>query len=55
MVPEHRKGGILQNLLHEESTTLISKLDNDITRKENSTQSFSRTISKKIPNKHWPA
>lgn len=47
MVPENRKGGIFQNLLYEESKTLMSKLDKGITRKENSSQSYSRTHKQK--------
>ena len=47
MVSENRKGGILQNLLYEESTTLMSKLDKDIMRKENSSQLYFRINKQK--------
>ena len=47
MVSENRKGGILQNLLYKESTTLMSKLDKDIMRKENSSQLYSRINKQK--------
>ena len=52
MVLENRKGGILQNLLYEENTTLMSKLDKDIMRKENSSQLYSRIHKQKSQTRH---
>lgn len=41
------KEEIPQNFLHEESISLLPKLDKDITRKENLSQSYSRTPKQK--------